>query len=57
MINWLYVIYALAVYAYTGNEVIDKDRGMVIFFLGFPELIIDSLIIILIYEICERLKK
>lgn len=57
MINWFFCLYALAVYAYTGNTIISYDRGMVIAMLGFPELVLDCLFVFLIAVLFERFKK
>lgn len=41
MINWLYLVYTLAVFGYTGNNIIESDRFMAIFIVGFFEFLIE----------------
>lgn len=41
MINWLYLIYTLAVFGYTGNSIIEPDRFAAILVVGFFEFLIE----------------
>lgn len=41
MINWLYLIYTLAVFGYTGNSIIEPDRFAAILVVGLFEFLLE----------------
>lgn len=41
MINWLYLVYTLAVFGYTGNSIIEPDRFLAIIVVGFFEFLLE----------------
>ena len=47
MLHFLYVIYCLLVFAYTGNAVITGDRALAFFALVLVEFLIELVLLIL----------
>ena len=45
MFHWLYILFALMVFAYTGKTIISIDRGFVIMVIGFIEFVPEILFI------------
>lgn len=41
MINWLYLVYTLAVFGYTGNSIIEPDRFAAICVVGLFEFLLE----------------
>lgn len=54
MIHLSYLVYALAVYAYTGRTVIEGDRDIALFLLSLIELLIELMIL---FIVCAGVKQ
>ena len=50
MINFIYIIFCIGYFAYTGKDIITFDRALAILFIGFIEFVVELFIALMVVE-------